>query len=129
MRQHEKDPRPYLYSIEDYFAHRTHDPYFNAAMKEMIVTGFMHNYMRMYWAKKIIEWSETYECGFKIIKQLNDTYFIDGRDPSSYAGISWCFGKHDRPWGEREVYGKLRSMMASGLKRKFAIDKYVEKWQ
>jgi len=104
---------------------KTHDPYFNAAMKEMVVTGYMHNYMRMYWAKKIIEWSPSYKDAYEIILYFNNHYFIDGRDPNSYAGVAWCFGKHDRAWTEREIFGKLRYMNAAGLKRKFDIDTYV----
>lgn len=126
MKNHLNDPRQYLYTAEDYVQFRTHDPYFNAAMKEMVFTGYMHNYMRMYWAKKIIEWSHTYEQAYQTIVLLNNTYFIDGRDANSYAGIAWVFGKHDRPWIERPIFGKIRYMNASGLERKFNIQKYVE---
>ena len=83
--------------------------------------------MRMYWAKKIIEWTEKFEEAYEIIKYLNNKYFIDGRDENSYAGIAWCFGKHDRAWNERNIFGKLRYMNSNGLKRKFDIEKYVEK--
>ncbi len=127
MIQHENDPREYLYTIDDYLSCRTHDPYFNAAMKEMLITGYMHNYMRMYWAKKIIEWSRTFIKAYESIKFMNDKYLLDGRDPSSYAGIAWCFGKHDRAWPERPIFGKLRYMNASGLKRKYHIDQYLER--
>lgn len=125
MKAHENDFREHLYDIKDYQTSQTHDPYFNAAMIEMVKTGYMHNYMRMYWAKKIIEWSPNYQKAFDIIRTLNDTYFIDGRDPNSYAGIAWCFGKHDRAWREREIFGKLRYMNAKGLERKFDIKSYV----
>ena len=125
MREHESDQRLYLYKASDYEAFKTHDPYFNAAMKEMVLTGYMHNYMRMYWAKKIIEWSQTFKEAYDIIIKLNNKYFIDGRDPNSYTGVAWCFGKHDRAWTEREIFGKLRYMNESGLKRKFDIEKYV----
>lgn len=126
MQDHSKDPRPHLYTMEDYLQFRTVDPYFNAAMKEMVFTGYMHNYMRMYWAKKIIEWSSSYEEAYRIIVTLNDTYFLDGRDPNSYASIAWVFGKHDRPWIERSIFGKLRYMNDKGLERKFDIQSYVE---
>jgi deoxyribodipyrimidine photo-lyase len=129
MNEHLDDEREYLYTIQDYQDLKTHDPYFNACMRELLESGYMHNYMRMYWAKKIIEWSKSYHEAFSIIKTLNDTYLLDGRDPSSYAGIAWCFGKHDRPWQERPIFGKLRTMTEGGLKRKFAIDKYVARWQ
>jgi deoxyribodipyrimidine photo-lyase len=125
MKEHEADERQYLYEKKDYIAFNTHDPYFNAAMKEMVYTGFMHNYMRMYWAKKIIEWSPSYKKAYDIILSLNNTYFIDGRDPNGYTGVAWCFGKHDRAWTERPIFGKLRYMNSDGLKRKFKINDYV----
>jgi len=126
MHEHQKDARPYLYTKEDYIHFRTHDIYFNAAMKQMVKTGYMHNYMRMYWAKKIIEWSLDYQSAYQTILSLNNAYFIDGRDPNSYAGVAWCFGKHDRPWTDRPIFGSLRYMNAEGLKRKFNIDLYVQ---
>lgn len=125
MQAHDLDFRPYLYSKEQLIEANTHDPYFNAAMKEMVITGYMHNYMRMYWAKKIIEWSPSFKVAYDTILSLNNTYFIDGRDPNSYAGVAWCFGKHDRPWTERTIFGKLRYMNDKGLERKFDIQKYV----
>ncbi|HPG43326.1 MAG TPA: FAD-binding domain-containing protein, partial [Acholeplasmataceae bacterium] len=125
MKAHENDIRSYLYDKNDYINFRTHDPYFNAAMIEMVKTGYMHNYMRMYWAKKIIEWSPSFKEAYETIKYLNDTYFIDGRDPNSYTGIAWCFGKHDRAWTERNIFGKLRYMNDKGLEKKFDIKSYV----
>ena len=129
MQAHQHDQRAYIYTAQDYIAFKTHDVYFNAAMKEMVLTGFMHNYMRMYWAKKIIEWSPTHQAAYEIIKTLNNAYFIDGRDPNSYAGVSWCFGKHDRAWTERPIFGKLRYMNSEGLRRKFKIETYVKQMQ
>jgi deoxyribodipyrimidine photo-lyase len=125
MKVHETDEREYLYTTEDYLSFNTHDPYFNAAMKEMVYFGYMHNYMRMYWAKKIIEWSYTYKEAFEISLFLNNTYFYDGNTPNGYAGVAWCFGKHDRAWTERKIFGKLRYMNSNGLKRKFDIETYV----
>ena len=113
--------------MDDYVQFKTHDVYFNAAMKQMVYTGYMHNYMRMYWAKKIIEWSTSYKEAYQTILYLNNTYFIDGHDPNGYTGIAWCFGKHDRPWGERPIFGKLRYMNMEGLKRKFDMTSYVLK--
>jgi deoxyribodipyrimidine photo-lyase len=81
----------------------------------------------MYWAKKIIEWSPNFKVAFETIKTLNNRYFIDGRDPNSYAGIAWCFGKHDRAWTERDIFGKLRYMNDKGLERKFDIQSYVSR--
>ncbi len=126
MDKHLKDKRDYLYNLDDYINFRTHDVYFNAAMKEMIYLGKMHSYMRMYWCKKIIEWSKTYEEAYQIAIRLNNYYFLDGLTPNGYCGVAWCFGKHDRAWTERPIFGKLRYMNANGLKRKFNIDKYVE---
>ena len=127
MNEHEYDKRAYLYGREELEHSKTHDPYFNAAMKEMFYTGYMHNYMRMYWAKKIIEWMPTYREAYETILYLNNRYFIDGRDPNSYAGVAWCFGKHDRAWSERSVFGKLRYMNDKGLERKFDIQTYVDR--
>jgi deoxyribodipyrimidine photo-lyase len=129
MKEHENDPREVLYTLADYENASTHDPYFNAAMLEMIHTGFMHNYMRMYWAKKIIEWSPSYEEAYRTSVYLDDKYFLDGRDPNGYTGVAWCYGKHDRAWTERSVFGKLRYMNAGGLERKFKINDYVKRWQ
>ncbi|TVP85474.1 MAG: deoxyribodipyrimidine photolyase [Acholeplasmataceae bacterium] len=127
MKAHENDFRPHLYDMEALAQSKTHDPYFNAAMTEMRITGYMHNYMRMYWAKKIIEWSLTHKDAYQSIITLNNKYFIDGRDPNSYAGVAWCFGKHDRPWTERPIFGKLRYMNDKGLERKFNIQAYVDR--
>lgn len=125
MNEHQIDRRQYLYSPVELEQSLTHDPYFNAAMKEMRDTGYMHNYMRMYWAKKIIEWMPTYKEAYDTTIYLNNKYFIDGRDANSYASVAWCYGKHDRAWTEREVFGKLRYMNDKGLERKFNITAYV----
>jgi deoxyribodipyrimidine photo-lyase len=127
MREHLGDERQYIYNIDDYIHSNTHDKYFNTAMKEMVYFGKMHSYMRMYWCKKIIEWSNTYKEAYEIAIQLNNSLFIDGNTPNGYAGVAWCFGRHDRAWTEREIFGKLRYMNENGLKRKFDIDEYVKK--
>ncbi len=124
---HRKDKRTHIYSRQDLELAETHDPYWNAAMKEMMHTGFMHNYMRMYWGKKILEWSPSPEEGFNITLSLNNKYFIDGRNPNSYTGVAWIYGQHDRAWPERPVFGKIRYMAATGLERKCDIKGYVEK--
>jgi deoxyribodipyrimidine photo-lyase len=126
---HRRDKRQYLYSLEQFEKAKTHDSYWNAAQKEMVITGKMHGYMRMYWGKKILEWSKNPRNGFKIALHLNNKYELDGRDPNAFAGVAWCFGKHDRAWSEREVFGKIRYMNAAGLKRKFDIEAYVNKIQ
>jgi deoxyribodipyrimidine photo-lyase len=94
-------------------------------MQEMRKTGYMHNYMRMYWGKKILEWCNTPEFAYRTALDLNNRYFLDGRDPSSYANVAWLFGLHDRAWGERPIFGKVRYMSAAGLERKFDVDAYV----
>jgi deoxyribodipyrimidine photo-lyase len=126
---HRRDKREYAYSLEQFEKAETHDPYWNAAQKEMVITGKMHGYMRMYWGKKILEWSKNPRTGFKIALYLNNKYELDGRDPNAFAGVAWCFGKHDRAWSERKVFGKIRYMNAAGLKRKFDIEAYVNKIQ
>ena len=126
LAKHEDDVRDYIYDLAQWEAGETHDPYWNAAQKEMVITGKMHNYMRMYWGKKILEWSETPQTAFDIILYLNNRYELDGRDANSYTGVAWCFGKHDRPWKERAVFGTVRYMNANGLKRKFDIEAYVK---
>ena len=122
---HAGDVREYIYSAREFAEARTHDPYWNAAQREMVSTGKMHGYMRMYWGKKILEWSESPETGYQIACSLNDRYELDGRDPGGYAGVAWCFGKHDRAWAERPVFGKVRYMNAAGLRRKFDAGLYV----
>jgi deoxyribodipyrimidine photo-lyase len=125
--EHRRDKRPHLYSRKQMEGANTHDPYWNAAMEEMRLTGKMHGYMRMYWGKKIIEWSENPEQAYETALYLNNRYFLDGRDPNSYAGVAWCFGKHDRPWTERPIFGKTRYMADSGLRRKFDMDGYLRR--
>ncbi len=125
LRDHAGDRREYLYTLQELEEARTHDPYWNAAQREMLATGHMHNYMRMYWGKKILEWSPSPEETLRRIIYLNDRYELDGRDPNGYAGALWCFGKHDRAFAEREVTGKVRWMSARGLRRKFDMDAYL----
>ncbi|UCD40015.1 MAG: deoxyribodipyrimidine photo-lyase [Candidatus Bathyarchaeota archaeon] len=127
LKEHEKDPREYVYTLEELENAETHDPYWNAAQREMTLRGKMHGYMRMYWGKKIVEWSRTPENAFKTAVYLNNKYELDGRDPNGFTGVAWCFGKHDRPWKERPIFGKIRYMNANGLKRKFDADGYVAK--
>ncbi len=124
---HKKDKRQWLYSRRQLENANTHDDYWNASMREMKATGFMHNYMRMYWGKKILEWSTTPQQAFKTILSINNKYFLDGRDANSYAGVAWIFGVHDRAWAERDIFGKVRYMAASGLERKCDIQAYIQK--
>jgi deoxyribodipyrimidine photo-lyase len=127
LADHAADPRPHLYDQATLEAAETHDPYWNAAMQEMRCTGFMHNYMRMYWGKKVLEWSPSPAAAFETLIGLNNRYFLDGRDPNSFAGVAWIFGLHDRAWPERAVFGKVRSMTAAGLERKCDIRAYAAK--
>ena len=127
LAEHRDDDRTNRYTKKELEAARTHDEYWNAAMREMRFTGYMHNYMRMYWGKKILEWSNTPEYAHRVALELNNKYFIDGRDANSFANVLWVFGNHDRPWGERDIFGKIRYMSASGLERKADIEEYVEK--
>ena len=127
LEEHQSDERKYVYSREQLENAETHDEYWNAAMKEMVHTGYMHNYMRMYWGKKILEWMEAPQEAYKTTLYLNNKYFLDGRDPNSFANVAWVFGQHDRGWTEREVYGKVRYMSSGGLERKARPWQYVEK--
>lgn len=126
LEKHKDDEKEYIYQQKEFEMAKTHDSYWNAAQKEMIKTGKMHSYMRMYWGKKIIEWSENIKDAYNTAIYLNNKYELDGRDPNSYAGVAWCFGKHDRAWKERKIFGKVRYMNANGLKRKFDADTYVD---
>jgi deoxyribodipyrimidine photo-lyase len=125
LEDHTRDPREYTYTPKEFEQAKTHDPAWNAAQLEMVQSGKMHGYMRMYWGKKILEWSETPEEAYITALYLNNRYELDGRDPNGYAGVAWCFGKHDRPWGERPVFGKVRYMGAAGLARKFDVHRYI----
>ncbi|NHJ12394.1 MAG: deoxyribodipyrimidine photo-lyase [Candidatus Thorarchaeota archaeon] len=127
LRQHATDKREYLYSQDEFEFAETHDSYWNAAQVEMTKTGKMHGYMRMYWGKKILEWSKSPSEAYDTALYLNNRYELDGRDPNGYAGVAWCFGKHDRAWKERLVFGKVRYMNARGLERKFDIEAYVRR--
>lgn len=127
--EHKRDKRNYIYSLKQLENAETGDPYWNASQKEMVITGKMHGYMRMYWGKKIIEWTESPEDAYITSLYLNNKYEIDGRDPNGFTGVAWCFGKHDRAWKEREIFGKVRYMNEKGLKRKFDADDYVKKIQ
>jgi deoxyribodipyrimidine photo-lyase len=127
LADHRQDKREYVYNQRQLEKADTHDPYWNASMLEMKHTGFMHNYMRMYWGKKILEWSSSPQKAFRTTLAINNKYFLDGRDPNSYTGVAWIYGVHDRAWGERPIFGKTRYMAASGLERKCDITAYVKK--
>ena len=127
LEKHRHDERPYRYDQYEMEKSLTHDPAWNAAQRQLVASGKMHGYMRMYWAKKILEWSPDPETAIKTAIFLNDRYSLDGRDPNGYTGIAWSIGGvHDRAWGERPIFGKIRYMNFAGLKRKFNIDSYIQ---
>lgn len=129
LNEHRKDEREFVYTLKEFEQAKTHEDLWNAAQLEMITNGKMHGYMRMYWAKKILEWSKSPEEALKIAIDLNDKYELDGRDPNGYTGIAWSIGGvHDRPWFERAVFGKIRYMNRSGAKNKFDIEAYIKKF-
>ena len=128
LNDHRNDKREYLYTVSQWENAETHDRLWNAAQNEMVKTGKMHGYMRMYWAKKILEWSESPEEALDTAIYLNDKYSLDGRDPNGYTGIAWAIGGvHDRAWRERPVFGKIRYMNENGCKRKFDTNSYIER--
>lgn len=127
--EHRKDKREYVYTKRQFEQAKTHDDAWNAAQIELLKTGKMHGYMRMYWAKKILEWTKSPEDALKIALYLNDKYEMDGRDPNGYVGCVWSIGGvHDRAWFERDIFGKIRFMNQNGLKRKFDLDAYIKKY-
>jgi deoxyribodipyrimidine photo-lyase len=127
LADHTKDARPVLYSQKQLKNAETYDPLWNAAQMQMVNSGWMHNYMRMYWAKKILEWSRTPADAYRITVTLNDKYFMDGRDPNGYAGIAWAIvGKFDRPWFDRPIFGTIRYMSLASTGKKFDSKKYIE---
>ncbi len=127
--EHQSDKREYIYSQEELEFAKTYDPAWNAAQIQMIQTGKMHGYMRMYWCKKILEWTKSPEEAVDIAVYLNDKYSLDGYDPNGYVGILWSIGGvHDRQWFDRPIFGKVRYMNYGGLKRKFDIKKYETKF-
>lgn len=130
LKDHWKDKREFTYSPNEFEKACTHEDLWNAAQMELVNTGKMHGYMRMYWAKKILEWSKTPEEAMRIAIYLNDKYELDGRDPNGYAGCAWAIGGvHDRAWTERSVFGKIRYMNRNGAMRKFDVSEYVKRNQ
>ncbi|MGA1824520.1 MAG: hypothetical protein ACMUIP_07620 [bacterium] len=128
LNAHRTDKRLYSYSLEEFEQATTHDALWNAAQMEMVNRGKMHGYMRMYWCKKILEWTCCPEDSQRIAIYQNDKYELDGRDPNGYVGVAWSIGGvHDRAWGERPIFGKIRFMSYNGCKSKFRIDEYIQK--
>ena len=129
LQKHQDDPREHIYPYTQLEKAQTHDQAWNAAQNQLLQTGKIHGYMRMYWAKKILEWTKDPQTALDWTNQFNDTYSLDGGDPNGYTGVMWSIaGIHDRPWMEREVFGQIRYMNQKGLRRKFDIDKYIRKF-
>jgi deoxyribodipyrimidine photo-lyase len=124
--EHARDEREWLYTLDELEAARTHDELWNAGQRQMVHFGWMHNHMRMYWAKKILEWTPDAATAVKYCVHLNDKYFLDGRDPNGYAGIAWAvLGKFDRAWSERPIFGKIRYMSGASTGKKFDSKRYI----
>lgn len=128
LNEHRRDSREHQYSLEQFEQAKTHEALWNACQQDLVNRGKLHGYLRMYWAKKILEWSPAPEEALEYAINLNDTYSLDGSDPNGYCGVSWAIGGvHDRAWKERPVYGKIRYMNEAGCRRKFDVDYYLEK--
>ncbi len=125
LQNHAHDPRQPSYTYEQFARAKTHDPLWNACQKEMLLRGTIHGYYRMYWGKKIIEWSSTCRDALETMIRIHDIYALDGRDPNTYTGILWCFGLHDRPWQRRPIFGSVRFMSSDGMRRKTGVDAYL----
>jgi deoxyribodipyrimidine photo-lyase len=129
LNEHRKDTREYIYTKDEFEKAKTHDLLWDSAQNEMVQTGKMHGYMRMYWGKKILEWTKCPEDALEIAIYLNNKYELDGRDPNGYTGIAWSIGGvHDRAWFERPIFGKIRYMNYNGCKSKFNVKEYIAKW-
>ena len=125
LRKHARDRRDPVYSYDQFAAAQTHDELWNACQREMLLRGKIHGYYRMYWGKKVIEWSPTCQDALETMVRIHDRYALDGRDPNTYTNILWCFGLHDRPWATRQVFGSIRYMSLDGMKRKTEVDLYL----
>ncbi|UCC85329.1 MAG: deoxyribodipyrimidine photolyase [Gemmatimonadota bacterium] len=129
LAEHAGDRRPHVYTLEELEGAATHDRIWNAAQTELLREGRLHNYMRMLWGKKILEWSPTPQDALRVMVELNNKYALDGRDPNSYSGIFWCLGRYDRPWGpERPIFGKIRYMSSENTARKLRLSAYLERY-
>lgn len=128
LEEHEGDPRPHLYTLEGFREARTHDPLWNAAQRQLLEEGVIHNYLRMLWGKKILQWTSSAREALDVMVDLNDRLAVDGRDPNSYSGIFWCLGRYDRGWPERPVYGKVRSMSSSRTRAKVRLEDYLDRF-
>ncbi len=128
MNKHRDDPREWIYSYDELKNSKTHDEIWNAAQTQLREEGIIHNYLRMLWGKKVIEWTQDPETAIQYLIDLNNTYAIDGRDPNSYSGIFWCFGRFDRAWQERPIFGKLRYMTSESTRKKVKLKEYLNRY-
>jgi deoxyribodipyrimidine photo-lyase len=129
LAEHARDSRPHVYSLEEFAGAQTHDELWNAAQRQLVREGRIHNYLRMLWGKKILEWSAKPEAALEVMVELNNRYALDGRNPNSYSGIFWCLGRYDRAWGpERPIFGKIRYMSSENTARKVNVRPYLEKY-
>lgn len=129
LERHSTDPRPHQYTLEEFESGSTHDPLWNAAQQQLVREGHIHNYLRMLWGKKILEWTASPQSALSILVQLNNKYGLDGRNPNSYSGIFWCLGRYDRPWGpERPIFGTVRYMSSENTARKYSVKNYIQKY-
>jgi deoxyribodipyrimidine photo-lyase len=129
LHEHAGDRRPFLYSLEEFKAAKTHDELWNAAQRELLEQGWIHNYLRMLWGKKILEWSSSPREALGAMIELNNKYALDGRDPNSYSGIFWVLGRYDRPFGpSRPIFGKIRYMSSKSTARKLALADYLNRY-
>jgi deoxyribodipyrimidine photo-lyase len=129
LSKHANDSRPHTYKIEDFASARTHDRLWNAAQRQLVTEGHIHNYLRMLWGKKILEWTTTPQEALDIMIELNNRYALDGQDPNSYSGIFWILGRYDRPWGpERPIFGTVRYMSSENTARKVRVNEYIQRY-
>jgi deoxyribodipyrimidine photo-lyase len=129
LQKHAADKREYVYSLEQFEKGETHDPLWNAAQRQLVQEGRIHNYLRMLWGKKILHWSRSPQDALEIMIELNNKYALDGRDPNSYSGIFWVLGRYDRPWGpERPIFGTIRYMSSDSTLKKIHLKKYLKKF-
>ncbi len=127
--RHAEDPREDLYSLAEFERSQTHDEVWNAAQRELVATGRMHNYLRMLWGKKILEWTPSPQDALAVMIELNNKYALDGRNPNSYSGIFWCLGRYDRAWGpQRPIFGTVRFMSSDNTRRKLRLGPYLARW-
>jgi deoxyribodipyrimidine photo-lyase len=126
LEKHAADPRPHTYTLEQFTAAETHDPLWNAAQRQLTLEGRLHNYLRMLWGKKILEWTPSPRDALGVMVELNNRFALDGRDPNSYSGIFWVMGRYDRPWPERPVFGTVRCMTSQSTMRKVRVKRYLQ---